>query len=786
MKKLGFKVALFFTLISLSFTGCMDFWQDVIEGINCPTDSIYLYPYDDYEFGGTQINPVTFSVGQTYEIDYEIQYSLENSKSVSFILKSTDPAVAVPEKTSLTTSVTTGSFKITAVGEGDCMIKMYVDSTTNYEDNQFGCDVVYVKVNPKKEVQIVDSNGNHLTELKVYKNDSTYLYSKNNTGKPYVRWNTSNGYIVSVNSSGYIKALAEGTAKITLEAWGGTSDGFTYTDECYVTVLDSKGWSISITNGSSIPAEFYPGDTYKLNCTVNVDGVSNDVYWESDNKAVATVASDGTVKAVSAGTANIYAVLSENTGVKSSPVVVKVLPPPVSSNQFFWGKWTRMDNGKNYEIEETAVIYEGKSFKINSSTDAKLDVNGIGKFTKISDRQINWHDDEHDIDVPFYRQGGTNLAYTVHVVGFTDEIGTANASDIILGRAASTADTTVAKKGLKVKSQSEKYSTYTDEGTTDENGNVTLKAPVQGDTQTITIEDETTHDIVIVSGLKIDNDGSNMGTVPFVGKNDYSLKVTGTIPESAKNNGYLYGNGYKSYPLTLTISNISEIKSATSSCKISTDDPKLSIKLVNSPYTLDSVAISSMKSGATKTIQLEVSYADLVENFVDTEIKIEVENMNTKRVWSDYVPLRFFAGQMPITITTANTEENNTASLNGFLIYPDGNSKFFAVPDHSSKTIYIPVFGTTSNYAYRMVFSGATVTGNLDESTEMYYKVLFDSEVATAPNLANWKQSYDFGEDNDTEAKAKAVEGDFEAYLSEGDIDFYTINVKSESKKVYE
>ena len=190
MKKLGFKVALFFTLISLSFTGCMDFWQDVIEGINCPTDSIYLYPYDDYEFGGTQINPVTFSVGQTYEIDYEIQYSLENSKSVSFILKSTDPTVAVPEKTSLTTSVTTGSFKITAVGEGDCMIKMFVDSTTNYEDNQFGCDVVYVKVNPKKEVQIVDSNGNHLTELKVYKNDSTYLYSKNNTGKPYVRWNT--------------------------------------------------------------------------------------------------------------------------------------------------------------------------------------------------------------------------------------------------------------------------------------------------------------------------------------------------------------------------------------------------------------------------------------------------------------------------------------------------------------------------------------------------------------------------------------------------------------------
>ena len=146
MKKLGFKVALFFTLISLSFTGCKDFWLDVINGINCPTDSIYLYPYDDYDYGGTQINPVTFSVGQTYEICYEIQFSLENSRSVSFNLTSTDESVAVPEKSSLTASVTTGSFNIKAVGEGDCMIKMFVD---NYEDNQFGCDVIYVKVTPK-------------------------------------------------------------------------------------------------------------------------------------------------------------------------------------------------------------------------------------------------------------------------------------------------------------------------------------------------------------------------------------------------------------------------------------------------------------------------------------------------------------------------------------------------------------------------------------------------------------------------------------------------------------
>ena len=171
--------------------------------------------------------------------------------------------------------------------------------------------------------------------------------------------------------------------------------------------------------------------------------------------------------------------------------------------------------------------------------------------------------------------------------------------------------------------------------------------------------------------------------------------------------------------------------------------------------------------------------------------KIEVKNMNTKRVWSDYVPLRFFAGQMPITITTTNVIYNDKASLNGFLIYPDGNSKFFAVPDKSSKILYVPVFGNTDKYAYKMVFSGATVTGNLDESTAMAYGVKFNSTEAVTPNLQNWEALYDFGENingknNNDESNAMPIEADFEAYLEEGDIDFYTINVKSESKKVYE
>lgn len=809
MKKLGFRVALTFAFISLLFTSCLGFWEDVIKGVACPVNSIYLYT-DNYYTPPEADNPIEFEVGQKYTVNYEVEYPALNSKEITFYLKSTDDSIAKPVKTDFKTSLTQGSFEIEAVGEGDCQIKMFVK---DYEETYPGYDVVYVRVNPRKTVQILDSNGKHLTQLKLYKGEDRVLSYKNTYDNSYVKWSTNNEFVLSVNSSGYIKALSEGNATITLSSWDGKEK-----DYCDVTVLDSKSWTISITNGSSIPDDFTPGKTYQLECSVNVEGVSSDVYWESDNKAVATVDANGIVKAVSAGTAKIYAVLSENTGVKSSPVTVTVKAPPVASHQFFWGKWTRMDNGKNYEIEETAVIFEGKSYEISSSTDTNLSVSTIGEFTKISDRQINL-----DVDgdpIPFYRQGGTNLEYTVHVVGFTDEIGAVNGNNIILGRAAGTeTGTTKARSGLKVKSKSEKYSTYTDEGTTDENGNVTLKAPVQGDTQIITIEDEITHDIVIVSGLKIDNDGSDMGTIPFVGKNDYSLKVTGNIADSEKNNGYLYGNNHKTYPLTLTITNISEIRSATSSCKIYTDDSKLKIenlkiwdgnsgKFVDSPYSWDSIYIPTMKSGATMKLQLDVSYGDLIENFKNTEIKIEIKNKNTDRVWSDYVPLRFFAGQMPITITTRNLLFNNNASLNGFLIYPDGNSKFFAVPDKNHTTLYVPVFGTTNKFAYKMVFSGATVSGDLSDTTAMCYKVKFNSEEYEDPDYVNWETLYDYGEkidfegneldkeldkdgkwvykSNNKESNASIINNDFEAYLYEGDIDFYTINVKSESKMVYE
>ena len=283
-----------------------------------------------------------------------------------------------------------------------------------------------------------------------------------------------------------------------------------------------------------------------------------------------------------------------------------------------------------------------------------------------------------------------------------------------------------------------------------------MTAPVQGDTQTLTITDDD-GSITVVSGLKIENNDDFMGTIPLVRKNEYSLKITGFVADSAKTNGYLYAknNTNRKYPLILTISNISEVKSEPSTAVISCSDSNVFTKMIStniSNYLEDgniAINIPTMKPGATLSVQIEISYEQLSYGYKDVELDVRVKNQETNRAWIDYVPLRFFAGDMPISIAAKPTiiPDNFTPALNGFVIYPDGNSKFFKVSEKNSTTLYVPVFG--SGHKYEMVFSGATVTGNLEDSTEMLYTVALDSQTAIAVRDSEFSAANKFGEPND-------------------------------------
>ncbi len=422
------------------------------------------------------------------------------------------------------------------------------------------------------------------------------------------------------------------------------------------------------------------------------------------------------------------------------------------SNPFFWGTWIRMDNGKKYEVLETKMSIEGeKDYTIEISDKDSLVVQQLGTFKKESDSVIICN------NIPYFRSGGTNLDYSLKVVGYSSSS----------SRAASTLD----MSGIKGIGESSKYKTFKSEAESDASGILRLKAPTINDPQTVTIINE--DEIVVVSGLTISNTGDYMGTVALVDENDYSLKISGTISENQKDYGYLYGNNFKTYEMELTIKNISNKKCESSICKIEPDSTLLKL---SSEENLDAFMISTMIGGAEKKIKMKVSFGKITDPYVNTGIKVKL--MNSKSQWEDYVPLRFYRGRIPITVTTKSPEENNNSTLNGFVIYPDGNSQFFSVPNNSNKVLYVPTFGADKNY--KMVFSGAKVTSNLSDSTEMFYSVAPRSTVKKNINLntSDWTviDGYmNYGGENHTEDTAFYVDSEFIAYLPEEEVDYYNI-----------
>lgn len=786
--------------ISLLFISC-----DLLADILSPIDKIYLYTLDDY---GNETTTLSIYEEGYQDLSYEITYYSEYTTSCDVEVYSSDESVATVDWDSGTVK-SEGCIRVYGKGEGTCTITM---KSTKYS-NEYASVEVNVKAKPLK----FKTHNLRLDKGNPEKKSATLEYINTTGSRVYLYIGSSysnTSYYADITEKGtnsyLIEAKRAGSFSITIK----TSDA-KWSDICTVTIDDSSNVSVTITNGYNIPVDLYPGQDpeykheFQLEASVFVgtSGISNDIFWYSENPSIVSVnAETGLIKALSEGTTKVYACLSYNKSI-CDYVEVKVKAVPIPANPFFWGKWVRMDTGTTYTVEETYLLLNNIKYGIISSDKVQLTVETLGKFTKDSENIIKWHDDSYDVDVPFYRQGGKDLKYKVRVVGFEDEISENGNANIFVSRAAGES---TGKKNLKVKGQSERYSTYTtDEVLTDDNGFVDLTAPVQGDTQTLTITDDD-GEITVVSGLKIENDGVFMGTIPLVKKNEYSLKITGSVPDSAKTNGYLYAknNTNRKYPLALTISNISEIKSEPATAVISCSDTNVFLKILStniSNYINDegniAVNIPTMKPGATLPIQFEVAYESLSYAYKDVELDVRVINEYKNRTWVDYVPLRFFAGDMPISILAKPTiiRDDFTPALNGFVIYPDGNSKFFTVSENKSTTLYVPVFGM--GHKYEMVFSGATVTNQISDSTEMLYTVNLDSTTPSPIVDSAFSAANKFGEDykgvnNNSEATAFDIneyfaeqglsdKKDFQAYLKENDIDFYLFETHSNSTTVH-
>lgn len=177
------------------------------------------------------------------------------------------------------------------------------------------CKVI---VNPTIATSVkLNKNSLSLTTGNSDKLEATVLPAK--TTNKVVKWESTASNIVSVDGSGNVKALSNGTAKISAI----TTDGSNLSDECVVTVT-TLATSISLNQNN---ANLIVGQSLSLNAIIQPSTTSNqNIVWKSNNNSCASVTSDGTVSANATGTATITATTSDGTNLSASCVIVVTNP----------------------------------------------------------------------------------------------------------------------------------------------------------------------------------------------------------------------------------------------------------------------------------------------------------------------------------------------------------------------------------------------------------------------------------------------------------------------------
>ncbi len=186
----------------------------------------------------------------------------------------------------------TQSGEITAVGEGKAVV------TAKTEDGSFiaTCDVtVYSKI-PVTGLTLDKSTlsldvGEYYTFLAT-------VYPSNASDKG-ITWRTDNSTVLSVSQTGLVRGKAAGTAIVTA-----TTDDGNFSRQCKVTVTQPvtgvrlNAASISLAKGKSktLVANVLP-----------TNATNKEIMWDSTDEDVATVSTNGVVKAVGAGNCTITA-----------------------------------------------------------------------------------------------------------------------------------------------------------------------------------------------------------------------------------------------------------------------------------------------------------------------------------------------------------------------------------------------------------------------------------------------------------------------------------------------
>ncbi|MDD5826765.1 MAG: Ig-like domain-containing protein [Bacilli bacterium] len=253
--------------------------------------------------------------------------------------------------------------KINAVGVGTANIK-----ATTVNGMEAICKVTVIV--PLTNATLSSSN------LTVEKGESRKLsvtLEPKDTTVNDIQWTSSDESIAAVDENGNVTGISNGTAKITAKVGN-------FTLECNVTVVISlKDITLSDTDIKLLPTQKKKIDVV-YNPTDTTDNKT--ITWDSNNKNIATVSSDGTITAVASGTTTITAKIgniTKNVNVKVLVPIDNVIIQPSSDITLDKGKSTTLsvsfypDNAE----EDKTVIW-------SSDKESVATVDKNGKVTAIS------------------------------------------------------------------------------------------------------------------------------------------------------------------------------------------------------------------------------------------------------------------------------------------------------------------------------------------------------------------------------------------------------------------
>lgn len=244
--------------------------------------------------------------GKTQKLTFNIQPSNASIKAIYW--ESSDPEIATVSQDGVVTAKKGGSVTIFARLAG-------ADYFRTPEEIKYYCRVkVNVPVTgialPQKNVTL--TVGDEM-ELKP-------IYTPEDATPSVLYYSSSNKKVVDTMSGRKIKAVAPGTAVVTVY-----SPDKVYSATCNVTVVAKKVavTGVSLSTGT---VSLEKGKTLMLNYSVSPSNATNKaVTWSSSNSSVATVSSSGLITAKSAGTATVT--VKTNDGGYTAKCTVTVTEP---------------------------------------------------------------------------------------------------------------------------------------------------------------------------------------------------------------------------------------------------------------------------------------------------------------------------------------------------------------------------------------------------------------------------------------------------------------------------